>query len=252
MFTLPGPDLVKVVNLEPSGPPHHLTSDCAFQTGIHARCKSPSSYRCSLSNYPMQWCCEILLKFVATRIISNFPIFHPDPSPLAHTRLTQAANIWGYLCSQLFWRPPLFVSTSLHKQIGSGETLQQLSARKVIEERNCSNSIQFEDFLHLREMLLDDVKLQKRSWKFVVRSRQSPSWRHSVTARSHNLSGLKIFVKSFLSSVIPGDLEPRKRSWTGRSWRFFVYFWYSTYFYSRIKRSLRSSWYELLSENVKL
>ena len=223
IFTLPGPDLVKVVNLEPSGPPHHLTSDCAFQTGIHARCKS-LTYCCSLSNYPMQCCCEIRLKFVATRIISNFPIFHPDSSPLAHTRHnTQADNIWGYLCSQLFWRLPLFVSTSLHKQIGSRETLQQLSARKVIEERNCSNSIQFEDFLHLREMLLDDVKLQKRSWKFVVRSRQSPSWRHSVTARSHNLSGLKVFVKSFLSSVIPGDLDPRKRTWTGREGFLFIF-----------------------------
>ena len=71
IFTQPGPDLVKVVNLETSGPahqPHHLTADCAFQTGIHARCKylsllltlklsnamllrNPTQIRCNENNF---------------------------------------------------------------------------------------------------------------------------------------------------------------------------------------------------------
>ena len=98
----PGPDLVKVVNLETSGPahqPHHLTSDCAFQTGIHARCKYLSLLlTLKLSN-------AMLLRN-STQIRCNennfqFPIFQPHCSPLvyAHTHHSQGANIWGYLCS---------------------------------------------------------------------------------------------------------------------------------------------------------
>ena len=130
IFTQPGPDLVKVVNLETSGPGPtipdirlRLTSHS--KQGLTLTAANPS-HCCSLSNYPMQCCCEIRLKFVATRIISNSPIFQPHSSPLGHTQAhthQQAANIWGYLLSVLFWRLLLVVSTSLHKQIGSRETL---------------------------------------------------------------------------------------------------------------------------------
>ena len=123
----PGPDLVKVVNLETSGPahqPHHLTSDCAFQTGIHARCKYLSLLlTLKLSN-------AMLLRN-STQIRCNennfqFPHFSAPllaSCPCPHTPLTGGQHLRLSLLSVLFWRLLLFVSTSLHKQIGSRETL---------------------------------------------------------------------------------------------------------------------------------
>ena len=128
LSTQPGRDLVKVVNLETSGPGPTIPDIRLWLTshskqGLTLTAANPS-HCCSLSNYPMQCCCEIRLKFVATRIISNSPIFQPHSSPLGHAHThQQAANIWGYLLSVLFWRLLLVVSTSLHKQIGSRETL---------------------------------------------------------------------------------------------------------------------------------
>ena len=102
IFTQPGPDLVKVMNLETSGPgltipDTRLGLASHSKQGFTLAAANPSHW-CSLSNYPMQWCCEIRLKFVATRIISNSPIFQPHSSPLCHAHThQQAANIWGYL-----------------------------------------------------------------------------------------------------------------------------------------------------------
>lgn len=102
------------------------TSLIIWQQTVHSKqgftLAANISHCCSLSNYPMQCCCEILLKFVATRIISNFPIFHPHCSPLVHAH-TRHSHLRLSLLSVLFWRLLLFVSTSLHKQIGSRETL---------------------------------------------------------------------------------------------------------------------------------
>ena len=82
----------------------------------------------------MQSCCE-RFEFVATGIISNFPIFPPSRS-LSPTR--RPFSIWGYLLCSWCYSDAFNLSARSYVNSSGGRETLQLSplARKVIK-RNC-------------------------------------------------------------------------------------------------------------------